>query len=137
MSKKPPMEHKDTDSSIKQEALRYRALVDSLNDGFGIIDNEGKISYANKKWGALLEYSPEEMIGHPITDFLDEHNRAVLEENIRKRKSGKPSQYEIEWTTKNGYRVCTIVSGAPIIDDDGQHSGSFAVITDITTSSTS
>jgi PAS domain S-box-containing protein len=106
--------------------------VDSLNDGFGIIDNEGKISYANKKWGTLLEYSPDEMVGRPITEFLDEHNRAVLEENIRKRKSGEPSQYEIEWTTKSGHRVCTIVSGAPIIDDDDQYSGSFAVITDIT-----
>jgi PAS domain S-box-containing protein len=37
----------------------------------------------------------------------------------------------LEWTTKTGKKVQTIVSGTPLPEIDGTHQGSFAVITDI------
>ncbi|MFX1369771.1 MAG: PAS domain S-box protein, partial [Promethearchaeota archaeon] len=53
------------------------------------------------------------------------------EDNVRMRAEGKSSQYELEWTSRNGELISTIVSGAPLIDESGKHRGSFAVITDI------
>jgi PAS domain S-box-containing protein len=124
-----PIRHENPDSEI--EILRYRALVDTMNDAFGVIDAEGILTYANHKFSILLDYPLEEIIGKPITDFLDDENLFLIQNNIRKRTKGLSSQYELEWTTRSGKKVQTIVSGTPLFDEDGAHQGSFAVITDI------
>jgi PAS domain S-box-containing protein len=116
---------------IRTELLSTRMLLDAMNDAFGIINGEEVLTYVNQKFCDLLDYSPNEMIGQPITAFVDDENLFILKNNIRKRSEGLSTQYELEWTTKNGKRVQTIVSGTPLIDEEGKHQGSFAVITDI------
>ncbi|MHA2080244.1 MAG: PAS domain-containing protein, partial [Candidatus Thorarchaeota archaeon] len=118
--------------SQEEEAIRYRALVDSMNDGFGIVNDEGVFTYVNSHFAGMLEYSEEEMIGKALLDFADEKNKKIIRENIRKRAKGEATNYEVEWTKSSGEQVPTIVSGAPMIDEDGNYRGSFAVITDIT-----
>ena len=124
-----PIRHENLDSGM--EVLRYRALVDTMNDAFGVIDAEGILTYANHRFSILLDFPLEEIIGKPITAFLDDENLFLIQNNIRKRTKGLSSQYELEWTTRSGKKVQTIVSGTPLIDNDGAHQGSFAVITDI------
>jgi len=106
-------------------------LLDALNDAFGIINSEGVFTYVNQRFADLLQYSVDEMVGYSITNFVDDENLFVLQNNIRKRHEGLSSQYELEWKAKNGKRVQTIVSGSPLIDEKGNHQGSFAVVTDI------
>ncbi|MFX0108351.1 MAG: PAS domain S-box protein [Candidatus Hodarchaeota archaeon] len=119
-----------TDTS-KEELLRYRALVDSMNEGFGVVDERNVFTYVNKRFSEMLLYTQEEMVGRRLQDFLDSANKEVLEQNIKKRSVGLASRYELAWLSKDGDLVSTIVSGAPLVDEDGIHRGSFAVITDI------
>ena len=63
------------DISQEEEAIRYRALVDSMNDGFGIINVEGVFTYVNTHFATMLDYTEEEMIGRPLMDFVDDRNR--------------------------------------------------------------
>ncbi|MHA1633178.1 MAG: PAS domain-containing sensor histidine kinase [Candidatus Thorarchaeota archaeon] len=121
-----------SDISYEEQASRYRALVESMNDGLGIINNDGVITYVNQRFASILDYSPSNMIGKPIVGFLNDKNKKTLRENIRRRFEGQATQYELEWTNKSGEQVPTIVSGAPFINEDGEIRGSFAVITDIT-----
>jgi PAS domain S-box-containing protein len=116
----------------QEEAIRYRALVESMNDGFGIIDDEGIFTYVNVRFAKMLDYSPDDMVGKPLIQFLDDANRKILRNNIRQRIQGQASQYELDWLKSSGESISTIVSGAPLLDEDGKHRGSFAVITDIT-----
>ncbi|MFW9769774.1 MAG: PAS domain S-box protein, partial [Candidatus Thorarchaeota archaeon] len=125
------MENSHDEISQEEEAFRYRAIVETMNDGLGIIDDTGVFIYVNAKLAKMLEYSPTEIVGRPLINFVDEINRKIVRENIRKRTEGEATQYELVWTTSTGNKVPTIVSGAPIIDESGRHSGSFAVITDI------
>jgi PAS domain S-box-containing protein len=118
--------------SQEEEAIRYRALVDSMNDGFGIVDVDGIFTYVNSHFANMLEYTEDQMIGKTLLSFANEKNKKIIRENVRKRTKGEATQYEVEWTKSGGDQVPTIVSGAPIIDDEGNHRGSFAVITDIT-----
>ncbi|MGY5859723.1 MAG: PAS domain S-box protein [Candidatus Thorarchaeota archaeon] len=118
--------------SQEEQALRYRALVDSMNDGFGMINNDGVFTYVNERFADILGYKQQQMVGIPIIDFLDAKNRKILRDNIRRRTERQSTQYELEWTKKTGELVPTIVSGAPLIGTEGQVQGSFAVLTDIT-----
>ncbi|MCK4278958.1 MAG: PAS domain S-box protein [Candidatus Thorarchaeota archaeon] len=128
----PNTPHEERIANLEEESIRYRALVDSMNDGFGVIDKGGKLTYVNARWASMLEYEPNEMVGHSLVKFVNEKNRAILDDNVRKRTKGLPSQYELEWLSKNGKLVPTIVSGAPLVGENGLHMGSYAVITDIT-----
>jgi PAS domain S-box-containing protein len=116
----------------EEEALLFRALVDSMNDGFGIINANGVFTYVNKRFASMLELEPEQMQGKPIMSFVKEDSKKTILENINRRTMGQSSQYELEWMKASGQPVATIVSGAPLITRNGEHSGSYAVITDIT-----
>jgi PAS domain S-box-containing protein len=125
------MENSNDEISQEEEAFRYRAIVESMNDGLGIVDDHGVFTYVNRKFAEMLEYPPNQMIGRQLTNFVDDLNRKIVRENIRKRTEGEATQYELEWTTRTGNKIPTIVSGAPMIGENGVHRGSFAVITDI------
>jgi len=126
--------HENSHSSLSQEeqALRYRVLVESMNDGFGVIDNDGVFTYVNERFAAILGYTQRNVVGKHIVDFLDADDRKILRDNIRRRTERQSTQYELEWIKKTGEKVPTIVSGTPLIGEDGQILGSFAVMTDIT-----
>ncbi|MGY5861468.1 MAG: PAS domain S-box protein [Candidatus Thorarchaeota archaeon] len=123
-----PAEGVDTNDDI----LLYRALVDSMNEGFGVVDKKNVFTYVNKRFSDMLGYTPDAMEGFKLTDFLDSENTKVLKANVKRRKEGLASQYELVWTSRTGKGVPTIVSGAPLIDHKGKHKGSFAVILDMT-----
>lgn len=107
-------------------------LIETLNDGLGLQDENGTLIYLNNKMSEMFGYSREEMIGRRVTDFLDDDNRKILEAQMAKRRKGESSHYEIVWTGKDGRKFTTIMSPRPIFGDDGTFKGSFAILTDIT-----
>jgi PAS domain S-box-containing protein len=111
---------------------RYRRLVETMNDGLGVVDEGGRFIYANDRLGEMLGFSIEEIISHPATDFLDLTNQQILMDQIRIRRTGINTPYELAWLRKDGSELFTIVSPMPLFEDDQRYTGSFAVITDIT-----
>jgi PAS domain S-box-containing protein len=86
MSDKPPLREtpmKGVDTS--DDILRYRALVDSMNEGFAVIDKKNAFTYVNKRFSDMLGYTPDAMIGFKLTDFLDSENTKVLKANVKRR----------------------------------------------------
>ncbi|MHA2213660.1 MAG: PAS domain S-box protein [Candidatus Thorarchaeota archaeon] len=129
--KKASSEEPVVAEGTNEDILIFRALVDAMNEGFGVADRGSCFTYVNRHFHEMLGYSQSEMVGRALTDFVDERNRQILLENVRMRTTGGSSQYELEWSSKDGRNIPTIVSGAPLIDDEGNHIGSYAVITDI------
>ncbi|MBN2230038.1 MAG: PAS domain S-box protein [Candidatus Thorarchaeota archaeon] len=129
-----PTELDDTiyDFESLEELLKHRVLLESLSEGFGVVDENNIFSYVNKRFSDLLEYSNDEMIGHLLSDFLDDEEKLTQKHQIRKRTKGESSSYELTWTTKSGRKILTLISGVPILDKVGNYRGAFAVITDLT-----
>jgi len=114
-----------------EELLKHRVLLESLSEGFCILDEKNTFSYINKRFGELLEYTTDEMTGKPVSSFLDNINIDKQREHISKRAKGLSSKYELQWIAKSGRKIPTLISGVPIIDKDDTYRGSFAVITDL------
>ena len=53
---------------------RYRQLVETMNDGLTVTDEIGRLTYVNQRIAEMLGYSPEELIGHFVADFVDKEN---------------------------------------------------------------
>ena len=129
MSSKFPQK-RSMDIGSLEELLAHEVLIESLSEGFGVIDEKNIFTFVNAQFGELLEYTPAEMIGRPIQDFLDDENSNIQQAHIEKRKNNEHSKYELNWISKTNRLVPTLISGVPILDKDGKHQGSFAVITD-------
>jgi PAS domain S-box-containing protein len=122
---------KVAEEALRESEARYRLLVETMNEGFSMVDENGLITYANEAFGAMLGYEVDEIIGHPVVNLISEEDRAVWEKEFKKRRKRDSSPYEMTLVRKDGERVPTIVSPRPIFHDNGVFKGSFAAITDI------
>jgi PAS domain S-box-containing protein len=123
---------RSSDTKTQEEILRYHALVDSMNEGFGVVNLDTKFVYVNRRLCEMLGYSAEEILGRDVHEFVDKRNSGLLDKHLTKRAKGLASRYELDWTTKAGTVLSSIVSGAPLVDARGVRQGSFAVVCDIT-----
>jgi len=80
----------------------------------------------------MTGFSRDEMIGHPVTDFIDENDRAAYGKHFKKHKNGIFEPFELTCLKRNGEKISLIISPKPILDDNGYFRGAFAVMTDIT-----
>jgi len=129
-------ERERIDKELRESGERYRHLVETMGDGLEVIDEEGRITYANASFCVLLGYKQNEIVGRSIEEFFDQENLVILREQLAQQKKGAREPYEIVWTGKDGSGITTIISPEPLFDDDGDYHGSFGVITDITTRKT-
>jgi PAS domain S-box-containing protein len=125
-------EKKVAEEALRESELRYRSLVETMSDGLLVRDEDYGVSYVNERLCRILGYSRDEMIGHLLTDFLDEENWSILKEQSARRRKGADAPYEITLRGKDGRNIYAIMSPKPVFDADGHFKGSFVVITDIT-----
>jgi PAS domain S-box-containing protein len=125
-------ERKRADKALQTSEEKYRRLIETMNEGLGMQDEKGLITYVNDSLCTIWGFSRDEMIGRPITDFLDEANLRIFKKRMAEGREGKHDSYELEWLGKDKRKISTIVSLQALLDDEGNFSGAFAVITDIT-----
>ena len=81
---------KRAEKSLMESREWFRKLVETMNEGLGIQDEKGVITYVNETilpdGGILIQ---NELIGQHLSGFLDETNRKILEEHIANRKKGR------------------------------------------------
>lgn len=125
-------EQKRAAEELASSEARYRHLVEAMNEGFAIRNENGLCTYANHRLCQLLGYSSDQIVGQSLELFVDEADRHILRDELAKAAVGQPAHYELTWLASDGSQVPTIVSPRPLFDPDGTFRGSFAVITDLT-----
>lgn len=125
-------ERKKAEEKLRSEEKKYRDLVETMHEGMGIVDKDYVLTYINKRLAEMLGYKSDEMLGHQLTDFLDEKNKQIMLEQRTKRQKGEVSPYEISWTARDGRKVYTLVSPKILLDEAGNFHGVLGVVMDIT-----
>lgn len=123
--------HRDRSALLESEK-RYRLLVESMNEGLGVFDENCNVTYANERFCRMLGYANYELVGKSAADFLDERDQDVFYDRIAHNKDEGFRPYEVVWKTKQGNDLPAIVSPQALFDFTGNFVGSFAVVTDIT-----
>ena len=126
MPRRPDRKH-----ALSVSEARYKTMVETMGDGLSEIDEHQITTYANDTLCRMWKRSRQEIIGIPVTRFVDEKNRAILMAQLEKRRKGESDPYEIVWNCKDGKKLHTIMTPTPYFDADGLFKGSFAVVTDI------
>jgi PAS domain S-box-containing protein len=126
-----------TDRKLAAEEARhsgelYRTLVETMDEGVGVNDENHCFTYANPRLLEIIGYEMEEILGRPMMAFVAEDHRKLLEDEISRRIKGEVSLYDLDWVRKDGTRVPTLISATAIRDQDGRFRGSLGVVTDVT-----
>ncbi len=116
---------------LAESEAEYRGLLETMNDGFWVLDVDGKILFANEKLAELTGFPVSELVGKSALDFFDEENREIFLEQIQNRIQGKVGSYEIQMTRRDGDRLTCLIRGAPRYDAEGRFIGTLGNITDI------
>jgi two-component system, cell cycle sensor histidine kinase and response regulator CckA len=118
--------------ALKASEERYGRLIEIMNEGLIVRDRNGLITYVNGRLCRLLGFTRQDMIGQNMSAFLSETNLVIMKTKLTQSRDGNLGAYEIDWKTKAGKRVPTLVSEQLLFNDRYQYDGSIAIITDIT-----
>jgi PAS domain S-box-containing protein len=82
----------------------------------------------------ITGYSSAEMIGKKTPDLLlrTHDQKDYLHKILEDRKQGKASVYELPITRKNGSLGTIVVSGVPLLDNNGRFTGAIGINWDVT-----
>ena len=126
-----------TKRKLAEQALgdseqRYRTLVEAMQEGMILVDGDERITYANPACCRILGRAREDVLEASITEFLDPGSVALFQSQAEDRKAGQAGRYEAVLLRPDGARRHVLVSGHPLLDEQGEFQGSFGVLTDIT-----
>lgn len=112
---------------------KYRGIIENMELGLLEVDLEGKIIKAYPRFCEMLGYQPHELAGQSANEILlPPEYFPILQQQSKDREQGKAGVYEIQVLHKNGARVWVLISGAPIVDLQGNIVGTIGIHYDIT-----
>jgi two-component system phosphate regulon sensor histidine kinase PhoR len=124
-------ERKRIQQALRDSEEMFRGLVETMNEGVHIQDENGIITYVNQKLCVMLGYDRDEIVGSPSVRFLEDWRPREGEGDLCGGDLAKPGAFEVAWSTSDGLQVSTIISHAPLFDAEGNYRGRFSVVTDI------
>ena len=119
------------------DALAFRkAMEDSLVTGLRARDLEGRITYVNPAFCAMVGFSAQELLGQSASapywppELVDEYRQRQA---IRLAGHHAPPRegYESVFMRKDGTRFPVLIIEAPLINAQGQHKGWMSAFLDI------
>ena len=124
--------HRRDALALRESEARFRHLVETMGEGMWVLDPEGITTFVNRRMAEMLGYEPKEMVGRRLSDFVFEEDRPLSERNMDQRRQGRAAQHDFRFRRKDGGDLWTIVTGNPVLDEDGRVVSVLGMITDIT-----
>jgi PAS domain S-box-containing protein len=130
--------HDITERLQDQEALRvsekrYRSLAENSEVGILQITPDGAPIYINPTMLKMIDADdPAQIKEKTLVNFIAPAFHKQLAKEIEKRHHNIASTYEMEFISFKGARKSVMVSGAPIIGEDGRLESIISSVVDIT-----
>ncbi len=127
-----------TDKYLARERIRrseekYRGIMNNMELGLLEVDHNQTIIRSYERFCQMVGYAEEELVGKHAADLLvaPEFRNVINQQQIT-RKQGNASSYEMQLIRKDGSRIWALVSGVPILDEEGKIVGSIGIHYDLT-----
>ena len=124
--------HRRDAHALRESEARFRQLVEVMGEGMWVLDPQGMTTFVNRRMTEMLGYMPAEMVGQSMFDFVFKEDLQQARRNMVDRREGMDGQHDFRFRRKDGRELWTIVTGSPVLDEDGRVVSVLGMVTDIT-----
>ncbi len=118
------------ETALYDSQQRYHQLVENINEGICVLDQNSKTTYVNSFMAEMLGYTPNEMIGKDFSVFIRGISPNVQEKPANHVTEMNESQ-EIEISRKDKTTFKVSLRKSPLHDEKGDYLGEIIAIQDI------
>ena len=111
---------KEQEKELIKREEKYRLLFNHLPYGGEVLDTTGIIIDCSPSTASMLGYELHELIGKPITNFVDAESITRFNQNFPKALKGKPLSLEACMIHKNGTKLNILRATQPIVNNNGE-----------------
>lgn len=125
----------EADAAEQAAEERYHTLVDNLAAGVIIREGSGETVFCSPYTEVLTGFSRDEIYASPKDFFLSivhEEDREIYERSLRVSQFGEPFQFRYRFYHKTGILMWAETRTVPLLDEQGDVSGSLSVTLDVT-----
>lgn len=118
--------------AVPGKTHNYKLLYERSPLGYQSLDKDGNIIIVNPAWCELLQYSPEEVIGKWIGDFLTAESKQKNLKYFQKFKAeGKICGFEVSMLRKYGPPIEISIDGRIGYDEKGCFTQTHCILQDV------
>jgi PAS domain S-box-containing protein len=110
---------------------RYRTLIETTTEGVWVVDSADRTTFVNARMAQMLGYSPEEMLGRRVWEFVGDGREAAEAGKARVLETGA-SEGEMRLQRRDGTDIWVLISSSVLLDDAGSFAGALGMVHDIT-----
>ncbi len=127
-------ERKQTEEALRQSELKYRGILERMQEGYYELDVTGRFVFYNDAFVSILGYSGDELLGKNICDLADPGSAEGISKGLKLiRETGKAARASTCDLIKKDGNVCSVESSVSLNHDkEGQTVGYRGILRDIT-----
>ncbi len=118
--------------ALAESEERYRTIIEAAQEGIWVMDAAERIIFANERIAGMLGYEKGQLLGRPVTDFIDAELVPEFHARCERRKQGVAEKFDFRLRAADGSDLWVIISSSPRFDADGEFLGWISMIVDIT-----
>jgi len=126
------LELRQLNNSLAASEEKYRTLLESLQEGIWLVDENMLTVYVNEPMAGMLGYSVPEMLGQPLSRFVCPDEMELLEVEFNQYRAGQSGQHEHCLRHRLGEPLDVLVTGSPFFDEGRAFRGVIAGVIDMT-----
>jgi PAS domain S-box-containing protein len=126
------LENSELFGQVQRLQEQYRAVTESMRDAVYVVNEAGRITFANPAFERLTGYRGEDVLGRPSTDFFDAELALLMERQRLRALRGEPAlpHLESEVVGRDGRRVAVELAVADLALEGGKR-GRLVVARDV------
>lgn len=126
-------EKRNAAEAIRKSEEKYRGIIENMELGLLEVDNNEVVQRVYDRFCDMTGYQQEELLGKVASEILiPKDQQYIMARQQADRSKGKAGVYEIQLRKKDGSMIWVLISGAPLINREGEVIGSLGIHYDIT-----
>ena len=125
-------ERKLAEEAVRSSEERYRLIVETATEGIWTLDREVRTTWCNSVMAGMLGYTPEEMLGRSVFDFMRPSEVPLAQQQLGLLMGGGRVSLDFKFLRKDDTDVWVQASAAAMRGPDGEVVGALGMMTDIT-----
>jgi len=118
--------------ALRESEARFRHLVEAMGEGLWVVDAQGSTTFVNHRMAEMLGFEPSDLVNQPLFSFIAEPDLPKARDYLAGPQTGHEAQHEFRFRRRDGRELWTLVTGTPVVDEEGRVVSLLGVVTDIT-----